>query len=90
MKPETLRYILSGLRKFQLTEAEKEFIHFAESNLNRSNPLSEMMGLILERIYRQRTAFIRDSVISRLKQDTAVSPSVHVPNHQNETVGAKL
>ena len=90
MKSQVLRCIMSGLLKFQLTEAETEFLHFAESNLNRSNPLGEMMGLILQRIYRQKTALIRNSVISRLEQDTAVSPSVHVPNHQNETVGAKL
>jgi hypothetical protein len=81
---------MSGLKKFQLTEAETEFVHFAAFNLRRNNPLSEMMTLVLERIYSQKTAFIRDSITSLLKQDIPVTPSAQGSNQRSVTAGAKL
>ena len=90
MKSETLGCILSGLSKFRLTEAETEFIRFAESSLDLRNPLGDMMGLILQRIYRQKTAFIQDSVMSLLKQNTPVTQPGQVPNPGNDIVGSRL
>ncbi len=90
MKSEMVRWIASGLRKFDLTEAETEWVHFAESNLDLDNPLSGMMELTLERIYREKTALIHDSVMSLLKQDTPVAQPGQVPNHGNEIAGSRL
>lgn len=90
MESEMLRCIASGLRKFHLTEAETEWVRFAQSNLDRNNPLRGMMGLTLERIYREKTALIRDSVLSLLEPATPLSGSLHVPNHQNEAVEVKI
>ena len=89
MRTEALSCIMSGLRKFQLTEAETEFIRFAELNLKQDNPLSEMTMLILKGIYGQKTAFIRESIISLLKRNTPVTPSARVLNQRSETAGAK-
>ncbi len=90
MESEMLRCITSGLRKFHLTEAETEWVRFAESNLDPDNPLREMMGLTLERIYTEKTALIRDSVLSLLEPGTPLYGSLHVPNHQNGAVEVKL
>jgi len=90
MKSETLRFIISGLRKFRLTEAEKEFVRFSEFHLSQNDPLKNMTGLILNRIYRQKTAFIRDSILSLLKQDRPAAQPGQVPNHGNEIVGSRL
>ncbi len=73
MESEMLRCITSGLRRFDLTEAEAEWLHFAESNLDRNNPLSRMMGLTLERIYGQKTAVIRDSILCLLEPAAPLS-----------------
>ncbi len=90
MKSETLKCITSGLRKFHLTEAETEWVRFAESNLGPNNLLREMMGLTLERIYTEKTALIRDSVLSLLELSTPQYGSLHVPNHQNEAAEVKV
>lgn len=90
MESEMLRCITSGLKKFHLTKAETEWVRFAESNLTRNNPLKGMMGLTLERIYRQKTAFIRDSILSLLERDTSVPQPGQIPNHGNETVGSRI
>ncbi len=89
MESEMLRCIVSGLGKFDLTEAETELVRFAESNSGRNNPLSGMMGLILKRIYGQKTALIRDSILSLLEPATPLSASLRVPNYQNAAVEVK-
>ena len=82
MNAERMRCIISGLKRFKLTEAETEFICFAEQDLNQIEPLSETPELILERIYRQKTKFIRHSIISMLKQNRPVTPVSHVVNRR--------
>ncbi len=84
MNPATLRCIVAGLEKFQLTEAETELVHFARLNLSPNNPLRKMMELSLEKIYRQKTAFMRGSILSLLKQDTEAQ-LVQVSNHPKES-----
>ncbi len=64
MSSVPVKCLTSRLRNFQLTEAEIELIRFAESSLNQNDPVSEMIGLILERIYRQKTGFLWDSITS--------------------------
>ncbi len=86
MKPDTLRRIISGFRKFRLTKAEMEFVGFAEFCLNQNNPLSEMMGLMLVRMYTQKTEFIRCSILSLLKENAPVIPQTQIPDRRNEAM----
>jgi len=50
MKKERIRYVISGLKKFELTEAETQFISLAEQNLNQNVLLDEEIESILELI----------------------------------------
>jgi hypothetical protein len=68
MKNERIRGLLSGLKRFELTEAESQFVYLAEQNLNKSGPLTDRIEPILEWIYSRKTEFIRDSVFSMLNQ----------------------
>jgi hypothetical protein len=68
MNKARIRCILSGLKRFGLTEVEIELIGLAEQNLYQNGPLVEEIGPILEWIYSRKTAFIRDSVFSMINQ----------------------
>jgi hypothetical protein len=68
MEKERIRCIIAGLKRFHLTESEIILICLAEQNLNQDVPLDGKTEFILEWIYRQKTAFIRDSVFSFLNQ----------------------
>lgn len=67
MEKGRIRCVISGLKRFELTESETRFVFFAERNLNQEVLLDEKIGTILERIYSQKTAFIKDSVFSLLQ-----------------------
>ncbi len=69
MQKDRMRCILSGMKRYELTLAETEFIAFAEQNLNKNGPLMKFIELILERIYGQKTEFIRNSILSALKKE---------------------
>jgi len=68
MKNERIRCLISGLKRFELTKAESQFICLAEQSLNKNGPLAERTEPILEWIYSQKTQFTRDSVFSMLNQ----------------------
>jgi hypothetical protein len=68
IEKERIRCVISGLKRFELTEAESQFISLAEQNLNHNVLLDERIESILELIYSRKTEFIRNSVISLLSQ----------------------
>jgi len=69
MKNERIRCLISGLKRFELTEAESQLVCLAEQSLNKNGPLAGSIEPILEWIYSQKTEFIRDSVFSMLNQE---------------------
>ncbi len=68
MKNERIRCLISGLKRFELTEAESQLVCLAEQKLNNNRLLAERIEPILEWIYSQKTEFIRDSVFSMLNR----------------------
>ncbi len=68
MKNERIRCLISGLKRFELTEAESQLVCLAEQKLNKNRLLAERIEPILEWIYSQKTEFIRDSVFSMLNR----------------------
>ncbi len=64
-----MRCVLSGLKRFELTEAETQVVSIAEQYLNQNDSWAEKIEPILECIYHQKTKFIRDSVLSMIKQE---------------------
>jgi len=68
MKKESIKCIIAGLKRFHLTESEIQLIRLVEQTLNQNVPLDKKTELILEWVYGQKTAFIRDSVFSFLSQ----------------------
>ncbi len=69
MQAESIRSIISGIRRFDLTAFETDFISFAEQNLSQGGPIHEAIELILEEIYWQKTRFIRNSIASMLREE---------------------
>ncbi len=74
MNEERMRCIISGIKRFELTEAEADFISCAEQRLNQTEPLSEAAGLILEKNHSQKAETIRHSIMPMLKQDRPANP----------------
>lgn len=74
MEKERIRFILSGLKKFELTEAEKRFVSFVEQGLNDDGVPFGILESILETIYTEKTEFIRDSILSMLKESRSPVP----------------
>jgi uncharacterized membrane-anchored protein len=68
MEKQRIRCVISGLKRFELTESENRFIFLAEQNLNQEVLLDEKIEAILEWIYSQKTEFIKDSVFSLLQK----------------------
>ncbi len=66
MKKERARCLVSGLKRFELTESEAQFIYLVEKDLEHNKLLDEGKESILEWIYSRKTAYIRDSVLSFL------------------------
>ena len=69
MQEDRVRCIISEIKRFELAPAEKDFIAFAEQNINRCGPLMKDIELILEGIYWHKTRFIRNSIVSMLKKE---------------------
>ena len=82
MNAERMRCIISGIKRFKLTQAEAGFISCAEQSLNQAEPVSERAGLILEAIYGEKTEFIRHSVMSMLKHDMPSPPVRRAAPHR--------
>ncbi len=76
MNAKRTRRVISEIKRFKLTEAETEFICFAEQDPDQIEPIRKMAELFLERIYRQKTEFIRHSIMSMLKEDRPVTPLI--------------
>ncbi len=83
MHENRMRCIISGIKKFELTAAEKELIAFAERNLNRNGLLMKKIEPILERVYEQKTNFIRSSILSMLEQEGNRFHPVRMGNNTN-------
>ena len=69
MKKERIRCIPSGLKRFELTGAETQLICLAEQNLNWPGLVIKKIEPILERIYSQKTQFIKNSIFYLLNQE---------------------
>ena len=69
MQQDQIRGIISGIKRFELTPAETEFIAFAERNINQHGPIMRKIEPVLEGIYWQKTEFIRNSIRSMLKKE---------------------
>ena len=69
MQTDRMGCIISGIKRFELTAAETEFIAFAERNLNQHGPFMKKIELILEGIHWQKTKCIRSSIVSLLKKE---------------------
>ncbi len=68
MQEGQIRCILSGIKRFELTPTEMEFIVFAEQSLNQDGPIVKKIERVLEEIYWQKTKFIRSSIRGMLKR----------------------
>ncbi len=69
MHGDWIRCIVSGIKRFELTPTETELIAFAERNINQRGPMMEKIEPVLEKIYWQKTKFIRNSIRSMLKKE---------------------
>ncbi len=69
MQEDQIRCILSGIKRFELTPTETEFIAFAEQSLNQNGPIVKKTERVLEEIYWQKTKFIRNSIRVMLKNE---------------------
>ena len=66
MEKERAKCLISGLKRFKLTEVETQIVFLAETNLTQNGKLDERMELIVELIYGQKTTFIRNALFSTL------------------------
>ncbi len=69
MQEGQIRCILSGIKRFELTPIETEFIAFAEQCLSQHGPIMKKLERVLEEIYWQKTKFIRNSIRVMLKKE---------------------
>ena len=63
MEKERLRCIVSGLDRYELTGLETRFIRSAEQYFEEKGKLTEQQESILEGVYRDKTGWIRASVL---------------------------
>ena len=73
MQKERMKCLIAGLKKFELTDAEKNFVSFAEKNLDLKGPLVEKIESALESIYRKKTEFIRSSIFLMIDQRKGIA-----------------
>ena len=71
MQKERMKCILSGMKRYELTPAETEFLAFAEGSLDEDGPPVKIVEMVLERIYSRKTEFIRNSIVSMLRKEAA-------------------
>jgi hypothetical protein len=65
MTPKRLSSILSGLKRFELTEREKQFLELVKAYFGERGGLTEEQEAILEGIHREKTNWERLGLISR-------------------------
>jgi len=66
MDKERLECIMSGLNRYELTGLEKRFVQSVEQYFQEKNMLTNQQESILEGVYREKTGFIRNAVLSTL------------------------
>ena len=65
MTPKRLSSILSGLKHFELTEREKQFLELVKAFFGERGHLTEGQEAILEGIHREKLNWERLGLISR-------------------------
>ncbi len=73
MHQEDLKAALSALKRYELTELEKRFVHAVEHSFNREGNLTDQQKSILEGLYREkiRLAKIIEGIKAEKDQRTA-------------------
>ena len=66
MDKERLTCIMSGLNRYKLTGLEKRFVQSVEQYFQEKSMLTNQQESILEGVYREKTGFIRNAVLSTL------------------------
>jgi hypothetical protein len=66
MDKERLECIMSGLNRYELTGLEKRFVQSVGQYFKEKSMLTDQQESILERVYREKTRFIRNAVFSTL------------------------
>jgi hypothetical protein len=74
MQKERINSLIVRLRKFEMTGAEKDFVSFAETNVELKGPLADMVESTLAGIYRKKTEFIRSSIFLMIDQNKGIAP----------------
>ena len=77
MRKERVDWIVSGLRRFELTDGAQKLIQGVEASLCRKG-LTDGEALVLENLYMTKTKLIRDTILSMLHRSSekgAVWPS---------------
>ena len=66
MDKERLECIMLGLNRYELTGLEKRFVQSVEQYFQEKSMLTNQQESILEGVYREKTGFIRNAVLSTL------------------------
>lgn len=64
MKTERLRCIISGLDRYELTKLEQRFVESVEQYFKQTGKLTEQQESILEGLYREKTRWIENAILS--------------------------
>jgi hypothetical protein len=64
MEKGRLKYIISGLSRYELTSLEKRFIEGARHSLEKHCGLTEQQESILEGLYMEKTRWIKKGIIN--------------------------
>jgi len=79
MTPKRLSSILSGLKRFELTQREKQFLELVKAYFGERGGLTEEQETILEGIHREKMNWERLGLIGRRRaaRDPALSEVPH-------------
>lgn len=69
MDKERLKCILSGLRRYELTRMERQFLQSIEEHFKRENRLTDQQESILKGIYREKTRWMKKMILSQLTKN---------------------
>ncbi len=64
MNEERVKWMMSGLRRYELSGLERKFVQTAEQQFNLTGKLSEPQETILQSIYNEKTSFIQNAIFS--------------------------
>ena len=67
MDKARLKCIISGLSRYELTSLEKRFVEAAKLSLEKEGRLTEQRESVLERLYMEKTKWIRKGIIRLAK-----------------------